>query len=74
MGEGYLPIVYCCLAWSQNDDFAEALIFWVTEQLSQLVVAEKVLSFYSLYNFFVANFLIVTLLLNKNRNTSFLAA
>jgi hypothetical protein len=77
VGEGnprYLPIIYCCLAWSQNDGFAEASIFCVTQQLSQLFVAEKVLTFFILYNFFVDDFLNLTLLLNKSRNTSFFEA
>jgi hypothetical protein len=67
----YLPSIYCCLAQSENDGFAEASIFCFTQQLSQLVVAEKVLTFCILYNFFMAEFLISTLLLNKSRNTYF---
>jgi hypothetical protein len=77
LGEGnphYLPIVYFCLAWSQNDGFAEASVFCITQQFSHLVIAEKVLTFCILYNFFMADFLVLTLLLNKSRNTSFFEA
>jgi hypothetical protein len=68
----YLPSIYCCLAHSENDGFAEASIFCSTQQLSQLGVAEKVLKLCIIYNFFMADFLIFTLLLNKSKNPSFL--
>jgi hypothetical protein len=68
-GSRYLPIVYYCLAGSQIEGFREALVSCSTQQLSELMMVEKVFQIYILHNFFMPDFLFLFLLLNKTTNT-----